>query len=164
MTLAASTVTLGSGITLSYAAQGDESGPVVVMLPGPTDSWRSYEPVLEQLPPSVRAIAVSPRGHGDSDEPAIGYRVEEFAADVVPLLDGLGIEQAVVAGHSGSCLAARRVAIDHPERVAGLALEASPTTLCGDVGARALCGVGRCGSGGPDRPGLCPLGRRPHVI
>jgi pimeloyl-ACP methyl ester carboxylesterase len=128
MTIAASTVTLGSGITLSYAAQGDESGPVVVMLPGPTDSWRSYEPVLEQLPPSVRAIAVSPRGHGDSDKPAIGYRVEDFAADVVPLLDGLGIEQAVVAGHSGSCLAARRVAIDHPERVAGLVLEASPTT------------------------------------
>jgi non-heme chloroperoxidase len=134
MTLAASTVTLGSGFTLSYAAQGDESGPVVVMLPGPTDSWRSYEPVLEQLPPSVRAIAVSPRGHGDSDKPAIGYRVEDFAADVVPLLDGLGIERAVVAGHSGSCLAARRVAIDHPERVAGLVLEASPTTLCGDVG------------------------------
>jgi pimeloyl-ACP methyl ester carboxylesterase len=35
----------------------------------------------------------------------------------------------VVAGHSGSCLAARRVALDSPGRVAGLLLEASPTTL-----------------------------------
>ncbi|MGH9225232.1 MAG: alpha/beta fold hydrolase [Acidimicrobiales bacterium] len=50
----------------------------------------------------------------------------------MPLLDGLGIEQAVVAGHSGSCLVARRVALDHPERVAGLVLEASPTTLVSD--------------------------------
>jgi pimeloyl-ACP methyl ester carboxylesterase len=62
---------------------------VVLLLPGPTDSWRSYEPVLDQLPSSIRAIAVSQRGHGDSDKPATGCRVEDFAADVVPLLDGL---------------------------------------------------------------------------
>jgi pimeloyl-ACP methyl ester carboxylesterase len=55
--------------------------------------------------------------------------VRDFAADVVLLFDALGIEQAVVAGHSGSCLVARRVAIDHPERVTGLVLEASPFTL-----------------------------------
>jgi non-heme chloroperoxidase len=77
---------------------------------------------------------VSPRGHGDSQKPAVGYRVEDFAADVVPLLDGLGIERAVLVGHSGSCLVARRVAIDRPDRVAGLVLEASPTTLCADPG------------------------------
>jgi non-heme chloroperoxidase len=127
------TVMLASGVMLSYAAQGDELGPVVVLLPGPTDSWRSYEPVLEQLPPWIRVIAVSQRGHGDSGRPATGYRVEDFAADVVPLLDALAIERAVVAGHSGSCLVARRVAIDHPERVEGLVLEASPTTLRGDA-------------------------------
>lgn len=134
MTPTVATATLGNGITLSYAAQGDAFSPVVVLLPGPTDSWRSYEPALEKLPPSIRVIAVSQRGHGDSDRPATGYRVEDFAADVVALLDALGIERAVVAGHSGSCLVARRVAVDHPERVAGLVLEASPTTLRGDPG------------------------------
>jgi len=40
----------------------------------------------------------------------------------------------VLAGHSGSCLVARRVAIDRPERVTGLVLEASPTTLHGHAG------------------------------
>ncbi len=114
---------------MSYAAQGDAAGPVLVLVPGPTDSWRSYGPVLERLPHSIRAIAVSPRGHGDSDKPALGYRVEDFAADLVSFLDSLGIERAVIAGHSGSCLVARRTAIDHPQRVAGLLLEASPTTL-----------------------------------
>jgi pimeloyl-ACP methyl ester carboxylesterase len=125
----ASTVTVKGGLTLSYAVQGDRTGPVLVLLPGPTDSWRSYEPVFERLPPSIRAIAVSQRGHGDSDKPTTGYRVEDLAADVVPFLDALGIERAVLAGHSGSCLVARRVAIDSPERVAGLVLEASPTTV-----------------------------------
>ena len=128
-----SEVSLASGLTLSYADQGDPSGPAVLILPGPTDSWRSYQPVLDRLPHGVRAIAVSQRGHGESSKPEAGYRVEDFAADVVPLLDALSIERAVLAGHSGSCLVARRVALDHPDRVAGLLLEASPTTLRRDA-------------------------------
>jgi hypothetical protein len=39
-------VTLASGLALSCANQGDRSGPVVLLLPGPTDSWRSYEHLL----------------------------------------------------------------------------------------------------------------------
>jgi pimeloyl-ACP methyl ester carboxylesterase len=42
----------------------------------------------------------------------------------------------VLAGHSGSCFVVRRVAIDHPARVAGLVLEASPTTLVGSPALR----------------------------
>jgi pimeloyl-ACP methyl ester carboxylesterase len=124
-----SAVTVASGLTLSYTERGDASGPAVVMLPGPTDSWRSYQPVLDLLPDAIRAIAASQRGHGDSDKPDAGYGVHDFATDVVPLLEALGIERAVLTGHSGSCLVARRVALDHPDRVAGLVLEASPTTL-----------------------------------
>jgi pimeloyl-ACP methyl ester carboxylesterase len=82
---------------------------------------------------AMKVFGVSQRGHGDSDKPSTGYRVEDFAGDVVPLLDALGIDQAVLVGHSGSCLVARRVALDHPDRVAGLVLEASPTTLRGDA-------------------------------
>jgi len=133
-----SNVTLGTGTVLSYAEQGDRSGPTLVLLPGPTDSWRSYLSVVDRIPLSMRTIAVSPRGHGDSDKPPTGYRVDDFAGDVEALFDALRIGRAVVAGHSGSCLVARRVAIDLPERVAGLVLEASPTTLYGNAGLTAL--------------------------
>lgn len=126
-------VTLASGLALSCADQGDGSGPVMLLLPGPTDSWRSYEHLFDLLPPDVRVIAVSQRGHGQSGKPATGYRVEDFAEDVVPFLDALGVERAVLAGHSGSCLVARRVALDSPDRVAGLVLEASPMTLREDA-------------------------------
>ena len=138
MTTVVSTVTLPDGLKLSYAEQGDQSGPALVLLPGPTDSWLSYEPVLEAVPLSVRTIAVSQRGHGDSDKPRTGYRVQDFAGDVVPLLDALDVGRAVLAGHSGSCLVVRRVAIDRPERVAGMVLEASPTTLRGHPGLAAF--------------------------
>lgn len=133
MSIAARTVTLAGGLTLSCAERGDPGGTPLVLLPGPTDSWRSYEAVLPHLPTSVRTVAVSQRGHGDSDKPVSGYRVRDFAGDVVPLLDALGIEQAILAGHSGACLPVRRVAIDDPGRVAGLVLEAAPTTLCGNA-------------------------------
>lgn len=128
-----STVTLASGLTLSYAEQGDASHPAVLLLPGPTDSWRSYQPVLDLLPHEIRAVSASQRGHGDSDKPDRGYAVTDFASDVVSLLDALAIERAVVTGHSGSCFVARKVALDHPDRVAGLMLEASPTTLRDDA-------------------------------
>jgi pimeloyl-ACP methyl ester carboxylesterase len=126
---AMTTVALKGGLTLSYSEQGLPTGPAVVMLPAPTDSWWSYRPVLDQLPLSVRAVAVSLRGHGDSDKPATGYRVEDFAGDIVPFLDALDIERSVLVGHSASALVARRVALDSPERVSGLVLEASPMTL-----------------------------------
>src|SRR4051794_19459730 len=130
---ASATVQIASGPELSYAERGDRAGPALVLLPGPTDSWVSYQEVLELLPTSIRAVAVSQRGHGDSDTPATGYSIEHFAADAVRLLDALGIETAVFAGHSGSCLTARRIALDRPSRVAGLVLEASPTILRGNA-------------------------------
>ena len=128
-----STVTLASGLTLSYADQGGASDQVALLLPGPTDSWRSYQVVLDLVPHELRVVAVSQRGHGDSDKPDQGYAVADFASDVALLLDALAIERAVLVGHSGSSLVARRVAIDHPDRVAGLILEASPTTLRDDA-------------------------------
>lgn len=136
-----SQVVLSSGLAVSYASTGRRSGPALLMLPGPTDSWRSYTAVLEELPSSMRSIAVSQRGHGDTGKPPAGYRVKDFAADVPRILDALDIGRAVIAGHSGSCLVARRVAIDHPERVAGLVLEASPTTVVGNAGLQAFLGT-----------------------
>lgn len=129
----ASSVTLASGLRLSFARQGDTSDPAVLLLPGPTDSWRSYQPVLDRLSRETYAISVSQRGHGDSDKPDSGYGVEDFAADAILFLDALGIERAVLAGHSGSCLVARKVALDRPDRVAGLFLESSPTTMRHDA-------------------------------
>ena len=59
MTFFVSTVTLASGLDLAYAEAGHDSRAVVVLLPGPTDSWPSYGPVLRLLPSSLRALAVS---------------------------------------------------------------------------------------------------------
>jgi non-heme chloroperoxidase len=105
---------------LPYVEQGDPYGIPVVLLHGFTDSWRSWEPVLPHLPDSLRAIAVTQRGHGDAERPASGYRLEDYARDAGELLAEIG--PAIVVGHSMGAWVAQRVAIDHPDRVLGALL------------------------------------------
>jgi len=101
--------TLPKALELPYVEQGDQAaGLPVVLLHGYADSWRSFELVLLHLPKSIRAIAVTQRGHGEADKPASGYAVTDFADDLVVFLDVLGLERAVlVAGRASGCAPAR---------------------------------------------------------
>jgi len=114
-------ITLPNGVMLEYAEQGKPSGLPMVFLHGVTDSWRSFEGVLPYVPASVRAIAVSQRGHGGSSQPD-GYRFADFSTDIAMFLDALDIRAAVIVGHSMGSYVAQRFAVDHPERTLGLVL------------------------------------------
>ena len=122
---APSAIKLATHVSIAYIDAGPRSSDVLVLLPGLSDSWRSYELVLPHLPSTFRTIVVSQRGHGDSDKPETGYTVRDFAADLNALLDALGIRRAVIAGHSSASIVARRFALDHPEKIAGHVLEGS---------------------------------------
>ncbi len=126
------TVDLATGVTLPYVAVGSPSGVPMVFLHGVTDTWRSWETVLPDLPGSIRAFALTQRGHGDADHPGSGFRYEDFAGDLAAFLDAFGIEQAVIVGHSMGSAIAQRFALDYPERVLGLALIGSATTWHGN--------------------------------
>jgi non-heme chloroperoxidase len=115
-------IQLPGRLRLEFAEQGDRSGIPVIALHGVTDSWRSFEPLLPHLPSQLRLIALSQRGHGDSDKPAAGYRPADFADDVAAFMDAMEVERAVLLGHSMGSVNAMRFAIDHPSRVAGLVL------------------------------------------
>jgi non-heme chloroperoxidase len=132
MAFAPVTVSLPNRLTLSCVDQGDRKAPAVVLLHGLTDSWRSFERVLPHMPGSLRAVAVSQRGHGDSDKPKTGYRIRDFASDLADLLDALNLARAVIVGHSSHGLVAQRFAIDHPARTTGIVLEGSFATLRGN--------------------------------
>ena len=113
-------IALSTGVTLRYVEEGDEAGIPVVLLHGVTDSWRSFEAVLRHLPLTIRAFALTQRGHGDSGRPASGYRTGDFAADLAAFMEAIGLRSAVLVGHSMGATNAQRFAIDHPERTLGL--------------------------------------------
>jgi len=124
MALTLRSAALPHGVTLPYAEQGDPSGIPMLLLHGVTDSWRSFELVLPHLPPSIHAFALTQRGHGDADRPE-SYRAHDFAADIAAFLDAVGVDSALVVGHSMGASNAQRFAIDHPERTRGLVLAAA---------------------------------------
>lgn len=113
---------LANGVTLQYVEQGNPSGVPVVLLHGGADSWHSFELVLPYLPESIRAFALTMRGHGDSSRPESGYRYTDFSGDLAAFMDLVGLRSAVIAGHSLGRAVAQRFAIDHRERTAGLVL------------------------------------------
>ncbi|MGH9345811.1 MAG: alpha/beta fold hydrolase [Vicinamibacterales bacterium] len=116
------TVQLTSGPRLHYAEQGDADGEPIVFLHGWPDSWFTFSRVLTLLPPRVHAFALDQRGFGDSERPAGGYGIEDFAADAFAFLDAVSIERATMVGHSFGTFVTRQVAIAHPERVARMVL------------------------------------------
>jgi pimeloyl-ACP methyl ester carboxylesterase len=68
-----------------------------------------------------RVIAYDARGHGES-YPAQPYDYPALSADLLGLLDERGVDRAVLAGASMGAHTAVRLALEHPERVAGLAV------------------------------------------
>jgi pimeloyl-ACP methyl ester carboxylesterase len=62
------------------------------------------------------------RGHGKSETPQFGYRIEDMADDLVALMDESGIEKAHIIGHSFGGMIALKFAVSNPERVESLVL------------------------------------------
>lgn len=86
------------GVCLFYAVQGE--GPAVVLLhPTPCDH-RFWLGVAESLAAKYRVIVPDLRGHGQSEAGGGPITIEQIGADVVRLLDELGIQQALFAGCS----------------------------------------------------------------
>jgi len=121
--------TLSTGVRMEYVEQGPTGGLPVVFLHGVTDSWRSFEGVLQRLPPGIHAYAISARGHGDSSRPDDGYLLADMSNDLRAFMDVVGLERAVLVAHSMGAMVAQRFVVDHPVRVAGLVLMGAFATL-----------------------------------
>jgi pimeloyl-ACP methyl ester carboxylesterase len=122
-------VEVPTSLNLPYIEQGDPLGVPVLLVHGFADSWRSFTRVLPLLPKSIRAFALTQRGHGDASRPATGYHFQDFAADLAMFMDALHLEAAAIVGDSMGGMVAQRFAIGHPDRILGLMLIGSPATL-----------------------------------
>ncbi|WP_431246550.1 alpha/beta fold hydrolase [Leifsonia xyli] len=118
-------VTRGAAVEVAFRVRGD--GQAVVLLHGTSANHAVWEPIAEGLEARARVISLDQRGHGRSGKPAAGYRGPDFAGDVIAVLDALGIERALVAGHSLGARNAWLTAALFPERVSGvLAVDYTP--------------------------------------
>lgn len=102
------------------------SGPVFVFLPGLGANARSFDGLAAGLAAKSRVIAISRRGYGLSDKPlplktaTQYYDVDTLVADLKAVLDALGVQRAVLGGHSIAGNELTRFAGLYPERTQGL--------------------------------------------
>ncbi len=118
---------------MSYKDQG--TGLPVVLLHGFGNDHLLWRPQLAGLSRLHRVIATDLRGFGTAtatDGQAV--TMDEYADDVVALLDTLGIERAVIGGISLGGYVAMALALRHPKRVQGLVL--ANTRAIGDTPAQ----------------------------
>ena len=100
--------------------QGD--GPPILALHGLASSAHWYDIVAPLLRDRYRIVAPDQRGHGQTTQSSDGYGWHSVASDAVGLLDLLGIEKAIVFGHSWGGNVAVATAAHYPERVAALVM------------------------------------------
>ncbi len=134
------TVLTRDGLRLDALAQGPEDRSPLVLLHGIADSRIAFEPLLDALPHSIHAIAVSQRGHGESSKPdaSSAYSAAHFADDVAATLDAVGHGAGDVLGHSMGAWAALHGAARHPARVRRLVLIGAFAAFNGNAGVAAL--------------------------
>lgn len=99
-----------------------EGRPLVLVHGALSGIGTSFGEFLPLLAKTRRVIAVELQGHGRTPDIDRPFTVTAFAADVVELLDRLGIARADVFGWSMGGAVALRIGTDHPERVGRLVL------------------------------------------
>lgn len=103
----------------------DRSGgpPPLLLLPGLTASAHAFDGLAAAgLSPRFRTIAIDFRGRGLSDKPETGYGMAAYAADILGVIDALGLETAVPVGHSFGALIGLILAARHPARIPRLVI------------------------------------------
>ncbi|MBV1853133.1 alpha/beta hydrolase [Catellatospora sp. NEAU-YM18] len=97
-------------------------GPTVVALHGITANALSYAVLAEKLGGVIDLVAPDLRGRAGSAGLPGPYGLAAHAADVVALLDHLGVERAVLVGHSMGGFVAALTAVMYPDRVSSVLL------------------------------------------
>ncbi len=114
-----------NGQSIAYREFG--SGPqTCVLIHGLLLSQRMHEPLARDLAArGNRVVTIDLLGHGAADRPrdAWRYTVATFGAQVIALLDHLGVDEAVIAGTSLGANTALEACALAPERVRGLVIE-----------------------------------------
>lgn len=99
------------------------AGETFVFAPGLTSTSRNIAGVAAMLDGAHTVVAVDLRGRGNSTKPAAGsYGMAAHAADIVSVMDGVGVERAFVGGHSMGAYVATAVSVRAPDRCRGVVL------------------------------------------
>ena len=105
-----------NGIKLHYL-DWDGNGDVLLFLAGMGCNAYIFDSFAPRFTDKFKVLALTRRGHGESDHPETGYDVDTLTEDVRQFMDVLGIEKVILAGHSMASIELSHFSALYPERV-----------------------------------------------
>jgi pimeloyl-ACP methyl ester carboxylesterase len=134
-----------NGIKMHVAEQGD--GPLIVLCHGWPESWYSWRHQIPALAAAgFHVVAPDQRGYGQTDkpEPIEAYNILQLTGDIVGLVNALGAETAIIAGHDWGAPVAWTSALLRPDIFRAVVLLSVPYFPRGQVrptiGMKAMAG------------------------
>jgi pimeloyl-ACP methyl ester carboxylesterase len=112
-----------AGARLHVVEIGPRDAPPIVMLHGASSNLEVMRPLAERLARTHRVILLDRPGHGWSTRESFSDSTPQPQARMISqALEKLGVGPAIFVAHSWSGALALRIALDHPDRVAGLVM------------------------------------------
>lgn len=111
-----------SSARIAYVEWGKPGDPVILLLHATGFHARCWDEVVRALPPGYRIIAADLRGHGRSQKTGPIANWAEPARDIAELVEHLGLEGAIGAGHSMGGHILVQTAAGHPRAFKRLVL------------------------------------------
>jgi non-heme chloroperoxidase len=105
-----------NGLNLHYLDWGG-SGDVLLFLAGMGCNAHIFDHLAPRFTDKFHVLALTRRGHGESDHPKTGYDVETLTEDIHQFLNELGIEKVILVGHSFANVELSHFNALHSERV-----------------------------------------------
>ncbi len=112
------------GVRFHYAVCGE--GPPVVLVPGQSFSWHSYQKVMPALGKGHRVYALDVRGHGKSERTPGAYTFSRCGTDLIDFIREVAKAPALVSGNSSGGLFCIYAAANAPQWVRGVLAEDPP--------------------------------------
>jgi pimeloyl-ACP methyl ester carboxylesterase len=116
-----------NGIRMHYVEEG--SGPLVVLLHGFPESWRSWKHQIQAIAGAgFHAVAPDLRGYGQTERPEAleAFDIFQLTGDIAGLVNTLGAASAVIVGHDWGALITAYAALFRPDLFRAMVLLSVP--------------------------------------
>ena len=144
-------IQLATGIKVKYVEMGQRGKETLILLHGMTDNSRSWSLIAPYFTDKYHVLIIDQRGHGDSDKPDFRmYAISDYASDLASFMQAKNIKQAHIVGHSLGSMIAQTFAVNYPEKVNKIVLEASALVEFNSLGRGIYDDVLKFGNKNPD--------------
>ncbi|MEM9733440.1 MAG: alpha/beta hydrolase [Pseudomonadota bacterium] len=121
-----------NGQEIHTVFMGKQGAPALLMLHGFPENWRAWASVAERLAGHYRLILPDQRGFNLSSKPegVEAYHTKHLAADMLALLNALGLSRVVLCGHDWGASVAYAMAMRHADRFSHLIIANGVHPVC----------------------------------